>query len=99
MFVFPTRGGEPRAIPGTGKEARPLRWSADGRSLYVAEGSKVFRMDPVTGQRELWKQFAPPDPAGVRDDSWFVVVSSDAKAYFYSFQVHLSELYVTDGLR
>ena len=98
MFVVPTRGGEPRPIPGVGPAARPLRWSADG-SLYVAERGKVFRVDPVTGRREPWKEFAPLDPAGVRDDSWFVVVSSDAKSYFYSFQVHLSELYVTDGLR
>jgi hypothetical protein len=98
MFVFPTRGGEPRPIPGVGPEAKPLRWNADG-SLYVAERWKVFRVDPVTGRRELWKEFAPLDPAGVRDDDWFVVVSSDAKSYFYSFQIVLSELYVTDGLR
>jgi len=99
MFVVSTRGGETRPVPGVATGTKPLRWSADGRSLYVAEGPKVFRMDPVSGRRELWKQFAPPDPAGVRDDSWFVVLSTDAKSYFYSFQVHLSELYLADGLR
>jgi len=99
IFLLPVRGGEPRPIPSLAPGAKPLRWSADGRTLYVGVGSKIFRVDPVSGRKELWKEFAPPDPAGVRDDAWFVVLSSDAKSYFYSFQVHLSELYLVDGLR
>ena len=99
MFVVSTRDGEPRPMPGIAPGTRPLRWSADGRTLYVAEGPKVFRVDPVSGRRELWKQFAASDPAGVREDTWFIAVSADGQTYFHSFQVHLSELYLVNGLR
>jgi hypothetical protein len=99
IIVVSTRGGESRPIPEVQAGERPLRWSADGRTLYVGQGPKVFRVDPISGRRELWKQFAPPDPAGVRPDSWFVVLSADGRSYFYSFQTHLSELYLVDGLR
>jgi serine/threonine protein kinase len=98
IVLFPTRGGEPRPVPGIEPGERPLRWSGDGRSLYVGQGPKVFRVDPFSGRRELWKQFAPPDPAGVRPDSWFIVLSADGRSYFYSFQTHLSELYLVSGL-
>src|SRR5207245_6275441 len=84
MFILSPGGGEPRPVPGLELGARPLRWSADGRTLYVGVGSKVFRVDPVSGRSELWKQFAPPDPAGVRRGRWFTVLSADGRWYFYS---------------
>ena len=99
IVLVPTGGGQPRPVPGIEMGDRPLRWSADGQDLYVGQGSKVFRVDPLSGRRELWKEFAPPDPAGVRPDSYFVVLSADGRSYFYSFQAHLSELYLVTGLR
>jgi hypothetical protein len=99
IVLLPLPEGAARLALGVEPGEKPLRWSADGRLLYVGNESKVFRVDPVSGKRELWKSFAPPDPAGVRSDSWFVVLSADSQSYFYSFQTHLSELYLVTGLR
>lgn len=69
-LIFPIEGGEPRPIPGLGEQDRVIRWSADARSLFVAQGSsplKVFHLDLSTGRRELWKEITPTDAAGVMD--------------------------------
>jgi serine/threonine protein kinase len=99
MLILPIPQGAARPALGVEPGEKPLRWSDDGRFLYVGSESKVFRVDPLSGRRELWKAFVPPDPAGVRSDSWFVVLSADGQSYFYSFQTHLSELYLVTGLR
>jgi hypothetical protein len=99
IVLVSARGGEVRPIPGATAGEKPLRWSPDGRHLYVGRGASVFRVEPLSGNRELWREFAPPEPAGVRPDSWFIVLSADARSYFYSFQTHLSELYLVNGLR
>jgi eukaryotic-like serine/threonine-protein kinase len=98
MLLFPTKEGPPRPALGVEPGEKPLRWSADGRVLFVGLGPRVYRVDPFSGRRELWKSFAPPDPAGVLSDTWFVVISADAGSYFYSFQTHLSELYLVSGV-
>jgi len=99
MLLHPIPGGASRPALGVEAGEKPLRWSADGRLLYVGQGSKVYRIDPASGRRELWKTFVPPDPAGVREDNWFIVLSADAQSYFYSFQTDRAELYVVNGLR
>ena len=97
--AFSTKEGASRPVLGVEPDDGPVRWSGDGRFLYVAQGSKVFRIDPFNGQRTPWKEFAPPDPAGVRSGNWFVVLSANGMSYFYSFQTQLSELYLVQGLR
>ena len=99
ILLFPVKEGAPRPALGVEPGEKPLRWSSDGRWLYVGQGPKIYRVEPFSGRRELWKAFVPPDPAGVRSDSWFVVLSADAQSYFYSFQTDLSELYLVSGLR
>ena len=68
ISLVPVEGGEPRESPGLGRAA-PIRWSADGRSLFVRgrEGvpARVYRVDPSTGQRELLKELLPSDPTGI----------------------------------
>ena len=44
----------------------------------------MFRVDVATGNRELWKRLAPPDPAGVEGVSR-ILMTPDASGYVYGY--------------
>ncbi len=99
--LFPIEGGEPQAIPGVTRDDIPLRWSADGRALYVQRGSDVPSVveivDLGTGRRRLWKELRPPDPAGVASIGP-IVIAPDGSSYVYSYRRLLDDLYLAEGL-
>jgi hypothetical protein len=76
---------------------QPIAWSDDCRHLYVARedhnDATIFRVDPFTGQREVWKQIHPPDPAGLITLTSYTVNPS-GNAYGYTLSRVLSSLYV-----
>ena len=80
----------------------PLRWSADGKALFVAErrgaALRVHRVDVSTGRMTLWREFAASDPAGVLG-SPKVLLTPDGNSYVYAYWRDLSDLYLIDGLR
>ena len=102
MYLYPTAGGEPRAVPGVEVGERPVGWTADDRSLFVyryAEmPARLFQLDLATGKRSLWKQIMPPDAAGV-DHIGGILLSADQKSYVYSYYPNLSNLYLVEGAK
>ena len=96
--------GDGSSTPGVDAEPEeiPISWSEDGASLYVDRPgdlpAKVYRIDLATGTRELWKQFAPADPAGV-DRIAPIFVTPDTTTYAYNTFRTLSTLYVGEGLK
>ncbi len=80
----------------------PIRWTPDGRGLYVWNPSempaRVYIVDVATSHRTLWKEILPPDPAGILG-IWPVLVTPDGKSYAYSYRRVLGDLYVAEGLR
>jgi len=102
LTLYPVEGGEPRVVPGTSAEDIPIRWTDDGRAVYVqsetALPARVERVDVATGARETALELTPPDAAGV-----LVIgpirLSRDARAYVYSYRRILVDLYVVEGLR
>jgi serine/threonine protein kinase/Tol biopolymer transport system component len=100
-MIFPIEGGEPRSIPGLSDGDRVLRWSSDGRSLFVSQGimpTRVYRLDLSSGHKELWKEITPADPAGI-SDPLNILITPDGKGYVYQIQRHLSDLYLAEGLK
>ena len=100
-LVYPVDGGDPRPIAGLKPEEGPVRWTEDGRRLYVRSGKvpvEVVRLDPVTGAREPWQKVVPADPAGV-EGVISVIPTPDGRACVYTFHRSLSEVYLVDGLR
>ena len=95
-------GGQARPAPGVEPEEVVIRWTADGRGLYVFRSSgvpvRVFRVDLATGRRDLWKEFSPPDPAGVYNIGP-ILLSADGKSYIYSYRRLLDDLYIVMGLQ
>jgi serine/threonine protein kinase/Tol biopolymer transport system component len=102
LTLYPVAGGEPRVVPGTTAVDLPIRWSADGRGIYVQHGtalpSRVELVDVATGARRPRLELMPPDPAGVLVLSP-VYLSADGRSYVYSYRRVLDDLYVVGGLR
>jgi Tol biopolymer transport system component len=101
-MIVPIDGGEPRPIPATTMADVPSGWSADGGALFVtargAGGAQVDRIDLASGRRTSWLTLMPADRAGLLDLG-FVLLSTDAQAYVYSYRRVLSTLYLAEGLR
>ena len=102
LHLYPLAGGEPQPLPYIQPGEQPLRWSADGGSLYVyTSGPPPVRVDLVRlsdGKREKWKDLVPSDTAGVA----FIrppLITPDGKHYVYSYTRVLSELFLVSGLR
>jgi Tol biopolymer transport system component len=101
-YLYPIPAGEALPIKGLEDGEVPLSWTADSMSLYIYRPSdlpaKVYRLNIATGQRTLWKQLMPPDPAGV-ELVGPILPSADGKAYVYGYRRMLSDLYLVDGLK
>ena len=101
--LYPIDGsGEARLLPGLEPGDTPLRWSRDGRYLFVRRRGepqvRIERLDTATGRSEPWRMLAPADRTGLMGMS-SVLVSEDGQAYAFSCQRLLSELYLAEGLR
>jgi hypothetical protein len=102
IAIYPIEPGEPRAVPGLEPEDVPLRWTADGGSIFVyrptAPPLRVETVDVRTGRRTLWKQIQPPDPSGV-EQVGPIQIAPDEKSYVYSYRRTLDDLYLATGLK
>ncbi len=102
ILLYPTDGGEPKSVPGIEPEETFIRWTADGRAIYVSDYRRtpvtVYRLDLATGRREPLRSFAPSDPAGVLNLGP-VLLSADGRSYVYSYRRILDDLFVVVGAR
>jgi Tol biopolymer transport system component/predicted Ser/Thr protein kinase len=102
LNVLPIAGGEPKAVLDIQPGESVLRWSADGRSLFLRQmvgltAAKINRLDLASGREEPWKELKPADPVGVQ--IYDVVVTPDGNSYAYSFQRDICTLYLVSGLK
>jgi eukaryotic-like serine/threonine-protein kinase len=101
FWLYPIGGGQPRALLGIEPGEDTIRWSGDGKYLFVAgDGipASIYRVEVLTGRRQLVYKLAPSDPAGL----WnflAVLITPDGKSYVYSDYRILSDLYLANGLR
>jgi len=101
--IVPMEGGSPRPASGAEPDELPAGWTSDGRSLYTYNRGKVapikvYVVDVASGQRRLWKEIMPADPAG-SCGFWGLAVNSDGKSYTYTLWRILSDLYLVEGLK
>jgi serine/threonine protein kinase len=102
VMLYPVRGGAPETalglLPGTGIAG----WSADGRELYVFNGSRipvaVDRLEWRSGRRSPLLEILPADRAGLRGINT-MRISADGKNYVYSVPQQLEELHSIEGLK
>jgi hypothetical protein len=95
--IIPFEGGEARPLPGLLSSDALMRWSDDGKSVFVIPNGvtpyRIERIDVATGARSLVREIHPADRAGLVDLGWFCV-SGDGRSYVYSYRRNLGALYV-----
>jgi Tol biopolymer transport system component len=101
-YLYPVAGGEPRLIPGLESGEEPIIWGPENQSLFVYRPgqlpAKIYRLNVGNGERTLWKQLMPSDPAGVNHIGP-ILLSSDGKTYVYGYHRTLTDLYLVEGLK
>jgi serine/threonine protein kinase/dipeptidyl aminopeptidase/acylaminoacyl peptidase len=103
--LYPLESGSPRPLAGFEPSDQPLRWTADGSSVYVSDAqaqgviARVFRVAVPSGGRELWKEITPLDRAGIQSIGRNPAVTADGKTFVFPYSHNLSDLYVIEGLK
>jgi Tol biopolymer transport system component len=101
-LIYPLAGGGPTTVPGMTLDDIWANWSSDGKSAYVYQNMKVydsvFQLDLATGQRQQIMQVAPQDTAGV-NGLVPLRITPDGKAYAYTYNRSLSNLFIADGVK
>jgi hypothetical protein len=80
----------------------PVRFAADGRTLYVVSRDlpiRIEQLDVSSGARRLWRQFDSSDPAGLQLTFEPVVISPDGRAVACNYSRRLSTLFLGEGIR
>jgi Tol biopolymer transport system component/predicted Ser/Thr protein kinase len=101
-YLYPISGGDPKLIAGINPGEQPITWSGDGSTLYIYQPgelpARVYRLDIKTGQRTLWKELMPSDPAGV-ENIGPIYMTPDAKTCVFGYHRMLADLYLVEGLK
>lgn len=101
FWLYPTDGRQPTALSGIGPGEDAIRWSADGKYLFVVSDGipvQINRIEVATGRRQFVRKVAPDDLVGIWN-IWPVLMTPDGKSYIYSDYRILSDLYLASGLR
>ena len=96
-YFYPVDGGTPQLVAPMQGSDIPIRFSADGRFLYVATFGRipaiVTKIDLATGMREKFREVVPSDRAGLINVGP-VLVTPDGRTLVYSYTRMLSDLYL-----
>jgi hypothetical protein len=104
ISLFPVAGGDPRPVDACTEIDRPLRFSGDGRFLYVREDRgrgrlpiRLFRVDLASGTREPWKELNPPGATSLGGIGG-ITIAPDVGAHAYAYSEPIATLYEVSGL-
>jgi Tol biopolymer transport system component len=93
-------GGAKRNIAKLENGETVVRWSGDGRYLFLrqpaGETIKVSRLEIASGRKEPWQTVKVPEPGAEFIGAF--ALSPDGKACAFTFQHDLANLYLVTGL-
>jgi eukaryotic-like serine/threonine-protein kinase len=102
LEILPAEGGESRVVPGAAADDAVIRWSPDGRSVFVGRLSevpqRVERLDLATGRREPFRTLGPPDLTGAIQIGP-IAIGDNTRVHAYSVRRMHSHLFLVDGAR
>jgi hypothetical protein len=96
---YPVAGGDGEKIPALSTIDEVIRWSTDGRALFISRitSQTADRVDLATGRREPFLTFGPTHSRFTRIP--FAAMADDPHVYAYVALPYLSQLFTVDGAR
>jgi len=101
LLLSPVGGGDSRTIIDLQGGESVVRWSADGRYLFLQQREptsiKISRLELATRRKEPWLTVKVPEPGA----QFFgpLALSADGKACATTFQRDLANLFLVRGLK
>jgi eukaryotic-like serine/threonine-protein kinase len=101
LLLSPISGGNSKAILDLENGESVVRWSGDGRYLFLQQREpasiKISRVDVATQRKEPWLVVKVPEPGA----QFFgpLAMSADGKACATTFQRDLANLFLVRGLK
>jgi Tol biopolymer transport system component len=95
---------KPLPLPGVDPADFPIRFTADGKGLFVERpvpgqaATAVDRVELETGRREPVRRIVPGDPVGIEKIGG-IRITPEGSAYVYTLSRCTSDLYLVEGLR
>ncbi len=104
-FEFrPIDGGDPKPITFLQPGDRPIRFSSNGKDIFVRNSEKgvpgvnLYRVSLATGARTLLRHLQSPRTT-VANEVAFVDVTPDGTGYAYGYRQTSTALYAVNGLK
>jgi Tol biopolymer transport system component len=101
LLVAPVGGGSPKTIVDLQPGESVVRWSGDGRYLFLQQREpasiKITRLDIATHHKEPWLSVKAPEPGATLFGP--MAMSADGKACATTFQRDLANLFLVRGLK
>jgi Tol biopolymer transport system component len=101
LLLTPVGGGNSRTVVDLQNGESVVRWSGDGRYLFLQQREptsiKISRLEIATGRKEPWFVVKVPEPGA----QFFgpLALSADGKACASTFQRDLANLFLVRGLK
>jgi eukaryotic-like serine/threonine-protein kinase len=101
LLMTPVSGGTPQAIAELQPGESAVRWSADGRYLFLQQREppsiKISRLELASHSKQPWLVVKVPEPGA----TFFgpLALSADGKACATTFQRDLANLFLVRGLK
>jgi Tol biopolymer transport system component len=101
VCLCPTDGGELTPIEGLESGFLVVRWSGDGKSLFIRKGSgdstEIYRYELETRKQIKVFNLVPNDKSGIQE-ILRVLLTPDGTSYAYSYTRELSDLFIIESM-
>jgi len=101
LLLSPLGGGESKTIVDLQSGESVVRWSGDGRYLFLQQREpssiKISRLEMATRRKEPWLVVRVPEPGA--EFRGPLALSADGKACASTFQHDLANLFLVKGLK
>jgi dipeptidyl aminopeptidase/acylaminoacyl peptidase/tRNA A-37 threonylcarbamoyl transferase component Bud32 len=100
--LCPASGGACSPVKGVQPEDTPEQWEGSGKAILVWNRNRtwpaqIYRVDLGTGERRLWKEINPSDPAGVLYGN--IQLARDGQHYIYRVRRVTGQLFLGEDLK